>query len=244
MKIIIPMAGRGSRFSHIKLPKPLIKVLGKPMVQWSIESLKTAYPPAKSHDFIFICLEEHEKQFQISKTLKKLAGNDCTIRYLKTTTEGPVCTVLSIKDLINNNEDMMTCDCDQYFICPNFYSHRNQARKNNWGGLIPTYDSSSPNYSYVQLGKNGNAIKTAEKQVISRNAAIGIYYFTKGEYFVRYAHEMIKKNIRYNNEFYMTPLYNLLIQSGKIVRIVPTKKWMTLGTPSEAEKFIKKMSKK
>lgn len=240
MKIVIPLAGRGSRFKNqgYNMPKPLIPIGNKPMIGWAIESVKKLYPQAKSKDFIFIVLKEHEDGYEISDTLKKLAGQDITIRIIDEVTEGAACTVLTTEDLINNDEDMLTCDCDQFFDCPEFENLRKLAIKNNWGGLVPTFEKDSPAYSYVKLDENGNAIETAEKKIISTHAAVGIYYFTKGANFVWAAKEMIKKNIRYNNEFYMCPLYNELIKRGDVVKIVPTKEWMTIGTPEEAKIFL------
>ncbi|MBI3619785.1 glycosyltransferase family 2 protein [Candidatus Roizmanbacteria bacterium] len=244
MKIIIPLAGRGLRFRKkgFTLPKPLISVAGRPMIEWPILSIKRMFPKIKSQDFIFITLAQYEQSHKISAFLKTIAGNECTVKLIKKVTEGPVCTVLTAADLINTDEDMLTCDCDQYFICPEFFDQRNKAIKSDWGGLIPIYESANPAYSYVKLDTQGNALQTAEKQVISSHAAIGLYYFTKGSHFVSAAKDMIRRNLRYNNEFYMCPLYNYLIQNGSIIRTVKTKIWTTIGTPDEANNFEKNLS--
>ncbi len=239
MKIVVPMAGRGSRFAKagVTAPKPLIEVKGKPMIQWAIESIKLIYPDAKDNDFIFICLQEHEDNYQIGNKLKMLVGPNINLIYINEVTDGAACTVLKAKDLINNEEDMLTCDCDQFFRCPQFISYRQQALENNWGGLIPTSEKSSPAYSYIRLDEKGDAVETAEKKQISTHAAIGIYYFTQGRKFVAAAETMIEKNKRINNEFYLCPVYNELIAEKEIVKIVPTDLWMTLGTPDEAKYF-------
>lgn len=238
MKIVIPLAGRGSRFQHLtKTPKPLIEVAGKPMIQWPIESLTKLYPEASSKDFVLICLKEHEEKYGISNELKRLIGSDITLRYIDKVTEGAACTVLTAEEIINNDEDILTCDCDQYFICRDFNSIRKMAIKKGWSGLVPVFKSDNPAYSYLKTNQVGDVTQTAEKQVISNHAAIGIYYFTQGKHFIWAAKEMMKKNIRFKNEFYMCPVYNHLIERGDVVRLVPTKEWMTLGTPVEAELF-------
>ena len=239
MKIVMPMAGRGSRFAKIGVttPKPLIEVLGKSMVQWSIEGMRHTYPEVKDSDFIFICLEEHERDYRISEKLKTLAGAGATVLFTPVVTEGAACTVLLAKGHIDDDEDMLMVDSDHFVVCPEFKSVREEARRNDWGGLIPTFERTAPNYSYARLDDEGNVVETREKQVISTHAAV-MYYFTKWKYFVSAAEAMIEKNIRYNNEFYMCPVYNEVIAQGHIVRTLPVELAMHLGTPEEAQYFV------
>ena len=100
-------------------------------------------------------------------------------------------------------------------------------------GLLLTFKSNSPNYSYVATDEKGIATKTAEKKVISPNACVGIYCFKKGSDFCQYADEMIKGDIRTNNEFYISPLYNLLIDAGLMISVLPVEKMHVFGTPRE-----------
>lgn len=245
MKIIMPMAGRGSRFANIGIttPKPLIEVLGKTMVQWSIEGMRHTYPEAKDSDFVFICLQEHEENYQIGKKLKALVGPNSAVLFTPTVTEGAACTVLLAKEVMNDDEDMLMCDSDHFVLCPEFKKAREEARRNDWGGLIPTFERTAPNYSYARIDEQGNVVETREKQVISTHAAV-MYYFTKWKYFVSAAEAMIEKNIRYNNEFYMCPVYNEVIAQGKIVRTVPTELALHLGTPEEAKYFVEHVPEK
>lgn len=246
MKIVIPMAGRGSRFREVGIltPKPLIEVKGKPMVSWSIETVKRIYPQARESDFIFICLQEHEDEYQISKKLKEIAGEKINLIFVSEVTAGPACTVLLAKKMINVEEDLLICDCDQFFVCPDFVRSRAEAIKNKWGGMILTAESKNPGYSYIRLDKKGNAVKTAEKKLISTHAATGAYYFTQGKNFVRSAERMIKQNLRTKNEFYICPTYNQLIKRGDVVRIVSTVWWTTIGTPAEAQFFTENVPQK
>lgn len=238
MKIVVPMAGRGSRFAPSDIPKPLIPILGKPMLAWSLESVLYSFPRVRAKDFIFISLREHEEKFQITDQVERMIGKGFQIKFLDTVTDGPVCTVLTIKDLLDPEEDFLTCDCDQYFRCRALRSTVEEAREHGWAGLIPTFESRSTAYSYVKLDRKKNATATAEKKVISSHAAIGIYYFGKSTIFTDAAEEMVRDDLRTKNEFYMSPLYNIVIKNGGTVRIVQTEKWQTLGTPEEAQQFI------
>ncbi len=238
------MAGRGSRFAGVKEPKPLIDVLGKPMLQWSIESVLYSFPKVKPQDFIFISLAEHEKQFHITKKVENIIGHGFQIHYLPDVTDGPVCTVMSIEPFIDPEEDFFTIDCDQYIRCSGLAASIEDAREKKWAGLVPTFEANSEAYSYVRLDSAGNAKETAEKQIISSHAAAGIYYFSTAKIFMDAGHQMVQDNLRTKNEFYMSPLYNIIIKKGGIVRIVPVEEWLTLGTPEDAAHFINTIQKK
>ena len=83
-------------------------------------------------------------------------------------------------------------------------------------------------------------IETKEKEVISNEATVGIYNYQRGKDFVEYAHQMIEKNIRVNNEFYVAPVYNEMIEAGKkIVYHNVGESMYGLGTPSDLEFFMK-----
>ncbi|CAN5233937.1 hypothetical protein BH09PAT2_BH09PAT2_02470 [soil metagenome] len=242
MKAIIPMAGRGSRFAHIDLPKPLIPVLDKTMLAWSLESIFYSFPRLRTKEFIFIALREHEEKYHIREEIQKMIGIDFTIRYLDEVTDGPVSTVLTLDDMMDPEEDFFTIDCDQYIRCRGLRHTIEEAQENKWAGLIPTFEASDPAYSYVKLDRKKNIVRTAEKEVISSHAAVGIYYFGSWTIFADAAKEMIAQDTRTKNEFYMSPLYNKIIEKGGIVRIVPTEKWMTMGTPEDEKRFITAMS--
>jgi dTDP-glucose pyrophosphorylase len=81
--------------------------------------------------------------------------------------------------------------------------------------------------------------EVAEKKPISNNATVGIYYWQKGSEYVKYADQMIDKNVRTNNEFYVCPVFNEAIQDGKKIKIKEIKKMWGLGTPEDLEYFLR-----
>ncbi len=245
--MVIPMAGRGSRFqkvAHLRpefaRPKPIINVAGKPMVTWAIESIQRMVPFA-AKDCIFVCLQEHEDKYQISKKLREIVGSAITVYFIPEVTEGAACTALLAKPSINTQEDVLFMDCDHFILCEKFRQAREEACQDGVAGLIPTIESTNPAFSYSEVDAEGNVARTAEKELISPHASVGIYYFTQGKDFVWAAEQMIKKNLRHgpNKEFYMCPVYNELIQRGDHVKIVPAEVWLTLGTPDDLDAFAK-----
>ena len=239
LNIVIPMAGRGSRFAEAgyKDPKPLIPVCGKPMIQVVVENLT----PQCAHRFIFICQNQHIKDYGLEQKLKSYAQN-VEIIGIDGITEGQVCTVLKAKELINNDDPLMTANSDQYIDFDiNDYLKDMDDRKLD--GLIMTMKADDPKWSYARTDMDGLVTETPEKKLISTDATVGIFNFRRGKDLVRAAERMIADNIRVNNEFYTCPCYNYLIQEGHKIGVYGIGEEYNgmygLGIPKDLEFFLK-----
>jgi dTDP-glucose pyrophosphorylase len=212
LNIVIPMAGRGSRFQKegYELPKPLIPVLGKPMIQVVINNLR----PKQAHRFIFICLQEHIDKYQVDEKLKRWAGDNTEILTVNQVTEGAACTVLLAKSFINNTEPLMIANSDQW-VDIDINDYLNAMDKANADGMIMTMWANDPKWSFVRFNEQGEIIEVIEKEVVSNEATVGIYNYKQGKDFVSAAERMIAKNFRVNGEFYVAPAYNEMIALGK-----------------------------
>ena len=232
MNIVIPMAGQGSRFEQAGylLPKPLIDVNGKQMIQLVVESINV------NANYIFLVQKEHYKKYNLETVLKTIAPN-CTIVQLDGITEGAACSVLLASDYINNDEALIIANSDQYVDwkpteCLDMFS--------KFDAGILTFNASSTKWSYAKTNEQGLVTEVAEKMVISNQATVGIYYWKHGKEFVKYANQMIDKNIRVNNEFYVCPVFNEAIQDDKkIVTSLVDTMW-GLGTPEDLEIFLQR----
>jgi dTDP-glucose pyrophosphorylase len=232
------MAGAGSRFTNAgySLPKPLILVNKIPMIKLVIENLS----PIIEHRFIFICQHEHFFKFSLNDKFKEWAPNS-EIVLINGLTEGAACTVLEAKEYINNDEPLMIANSDQY-ITANINEYINNMKAEKLDGLIMTMDADDPKWSYVDLDSNKNVKRVVEKEVISNEATVGIYNFKHGKDFVESAQEMINQNDRVNNEFYVAPVYNYLIQKNKKIGIynigMVNNGMHGLGTPEDLDLFL------
>ena len=239
MKILIPLAGAGSRFfkAGYKDPKPLIDVSGKPMIQRVIENIGL-----EENEHIFIVQKQHMQKYPHMKKYLKQCVNSSTLVEINGLTEGAACTTLLAKDHINNDEPLLIANADQWV---DWDSKHFQSYCEGLDGCIPYFLSDSPKHSYSRVNYNtGNITQVAEKQVISNFATVGMYYWAKGSEYVSCAEEMISKNIRFNNEFYICPVYNILINSrGGIVKPYPVYEMRGMGTPEELNRFLTKLEK-
>lgn len=232
MNVLIPMAGAGSRFANAgyTFPKPLIEVNGKPMIQVVVENLNI------EANYIFIVQKEHYEKYNLQYLLNLISPN-CSIVQVNSLTEGAACTTLLAKKLIDNDEPLLISNSDQ-FIEWNSNECLYAFNADGIDGGILTFKSTHPKWSYVKSGQDGFVSEVAEKKTISDNATVGIYFWKKGSDYVKYAEQMINKNIRVNNEFYVCPVYNEAIQDGKKIRIKDIKKMWGIGTPEDLNYFL------
>jgi dTDP-glucose pyrophosphorylase len=237
MNVIIPMAGAGSRFTSVgyTFPKPLIEVDGKPMIQLVIENLNL------DANYIFLVRKEHYDKYNLQSFLNAITPN-CKIVIVETITEGACCTTLLAEGIINNDSPLLIANSDQFIEWKSgaFYHSLNT---DGLDGSIITFQNKHPKWSYVKCDDFGNVLEVKEKEVISEKATVGIYYWSKGSDYVKYANQMIAKDIRVNNEFYVAPVYNEAIADGKIIKTHAIDKMWGLGTPEDLNYFLNNYKK-
>ncbi len=238
LNIVVPMAGEGSRFSKagFTFPKPLIEIHHKPMIQLVVENL------GLKGSFIFIVKKEHLEKYNL-KSFLNIVAPKCKIITIDKLTEGAACTVLLAKKYINNSKPLVISNSDQFIEWNPSETMYNFSTKQVDGGIL-TFNATHPKWSYAKIDKNNNVVKVAEKQVISNNATVGIYYWKEGKDFVKYADQMISKNIRVDNEFYVCPVFNQAIKDKKKIIIKEIDSMWGLGTPEDLDYFLKHYPKK
>lgn len=237
LTIVIPMAGRGSRFATAGYadPKPLIPIHGTPMIKLVIDNLR----PSQPHRFVFICQREHVTSYGLEEKLASWAPGS-TVLQLDSVTEGAACTVLLARDLIDGGP-LMIANSDQY-IDTLIDTYLAAGELKGVDGLIMTMTANDPKWSFVGLNVQGLVTRVVEKQVISNEATVGIYNFARGTDFVRGADRMIAANKRVNGEFYVAPVYEELIAEGARIAIMNVGReadgMYGLGVPADLDLFL------
>jgi len=237
LNVLIPMAGAGSRFTDAgyTFPKPLIEVRGKSMIQVVVDNI------GLDANYHFVVQKEHREKYNLDTMLNLIAEN-CKVIEVDGLTEGAACTALLAKKFINNNQPLFFANSDQWVDWdPVEFMYKMQETKSD-GGIV-TFEANHPKWSFAKTNNDGIVTEVAEKKPISTNATVGYYYWKHGSDFVKYAEEMIRKNIRVNNEFYVCPVYNQAIEDGKIIRISRAKAMWGLGTPEDLDYYVKNKEK-
>lgn len=234
MNIVIPMAGRGKRTNdYSNMPKPLIDIHNRPMIDWVIKTLRV------KGRFIFITrrYEYYLWNSLLNQVLKELVENPQIIE-IDYVTEGPASSALLAKDLINNDEELIIGNCDQVMDWDANH-FLNSCHVDGVDGVVITQKQNNPKNSYIELNENGYGIRLAEKEMISNHALTGVHYWKHGKDFVSSSEEMIERNIRFGNEFYISLSYNILIEQGKNIGIyeIPLSGNWPVGTTEDIIKF-------
>jgi NDP-sugar pyrophosphorylase family protein len=224
------MAGAGSRFEKAgyTFPKPLIEVKGQPMIAKVVENLNL------QGRYIFLVQKTHYDKYDL-KNLLNLIAPGCEIVQIEGLTEGAACTVLKARDLIDNDTPLIISNSDQFI---KWNSFETISSFNNADGGILTFKSVHPKHSFAKVDGDGFVTEVAEKNPISSDATVGIYHWKKGSNFVKYADQMIEKNIRTNNEFYVCPVYNEAFKDGLKVKASLVDEMWGMGTPEELNNFL------
>jgi dTDP-glucose pyrophosphorylase len=237
INVLIPMAGRGSRFSdagYIK-PKPFIDVNGKAMIVRVIENLKI-----KEANYILILRKEHlDKEIDTVNFLK----NNFNVQFviIDKITEGAASTALFAHKIINKSIPLLIANSDQ-IVDINIQDFIDEAYIKGLDGSILTFKSDNPKWSYAKINKNELVLEVKEKEVISEFATVGIYLFKTGKLFVDSALDMIINNDRVNNEFYVCPTYNYAIKNGSKIGIynIQPEAMHGTGTPEDLVKYLER----
>ncbi|MPW31302.1 NTP transferase domain-containing protein [Agarivorans sp. B2Z047] len=245
LNIVIPMAGKGSRFVNAGFtqPKPLIEINGKKMIEVVINNLK----PACEHRFIFICQNEHIKRYNLHQIFSE-SCNNFEVVGIDGVTEGAAITVLKAREFINNDSPLMIANSDQW-VDADINDYLNDMTSRNLDGTMLTMKANDEKWSYAKLNSEGFVSEVVEKVVISDEATVGIYNFAQGKTFCQHADHMVEMNIRSAGEFYVAPVYTFMAQDGAKIGIYnigeEANGMYGLGIPSDLELFLRnKVSKK
>ena len=232
LNVLIPMAGAGSRFEQAgyTFPKPLIEVRNKPMIQVVVDNLNI------KANYIYIVQKKHREKYNLD-TLLNLLTPECKIVEVDDLTEGAACTALLAKEFIDNDAPLFFANSDQFveWDSNEFMYKMNETDAD--GGIV-TFEATHPKWSFAKIDDKGLVTEVAEKNPISNIATVGYYYWKHGSDFVKYAEQMIDKNIRVNNEFYVCPVFNEAVGDNKQIRTFNVEGMWGLGTPEDLKYYL------
>jgi dTDP-glucose pyrophosphorylase len=230
------MAGLGSRFATAgyKDIKPMIDIMGKPMIERVIDSVGV------DGNWVFIVQKGHREQYKLDDFLRKLRPGAVIIDTGYGVTEGAACSVLLAKQHINNQRPLIVINSDNIISwnTKNYQLIDQQLAD----GMILCFKDQDPKWSFAKLDQHGYVTVVAEKEPISDNATAGMYIWTRGQDFVRAAEQMIAKNIKVKGEFYLCPVYNENIELGQKITVEFVQEMHGVGTPEDLEIYLRKIS--
>lgn len=241
MHIVVPMSGVGNRFiqAGYKDPKPLIVIDGKPI----IEHVCDLFP--EETKFTFICNSKHLAETNMREILLSIKPQ-ANIVEIPNHKKGPVYAVTFIEEMIDDDEEVIVnyCDFGTFWDYDDFLKH---TRERDADGAVPAYKGFHPhmlgttNYAFMRDEKQW-MLEIKEKEPFTDNrmqefASNGTYYFKKGSYVKKYFHELMERDINLNGEFYVSLVYNLLVEDNLKVSIYDVQHMLQWGTPGDVEEY-------
>ncbi|MDE6821525.1 MAG: glycosyltransferase family 2 protein [Bacteroides acidifaciens] len=242
LHIIMPMAGEGSRFVNAgwTTPKPLIELNGQPLFKHAINSVVTKGIEMK---YSFIVRHEHIEKYGIDKGIKSFLPTANIFSVVKTT-RGAVETCLMAESAIIDDDAVIVMDCDMEFrsvkLIEIIKQQLSQPMEEANGGVLISFESDQPKYSYAEVGEDGYVVRTAEKEVISSHALCGAYFFSTGRRFKEIAHQLLNEPEFKKPEYYVSLLYNYMLAAGEKVQLAPMEEYYSYGTPEELSQYLQR----
>lgn len=233
MKIIITMAGEGSRFKKVgyKIPKHEIEVKGKSLFEWSMLSLKNFF----DEEFIFIVRENNCNKENLKYLCTRLGIKNFKLKEIKELTDGQASTAYLCNEYMSEDEDVLIYNIDTYISGNEL--QKKEIKK--YDGYIPVFKSEGDKWSFIKLDNNGKVVDVVEKIRVSNLGSIGLYYFKMWkdykEIYLKYRKEIKEKY----KEVYIAPMYHYLIKKGKNIgyMILKNENIHVLGTPEDLKSF-------
>lgn len=234
MNIIIPIGGIGQRFKDegYDMPKPLISVLGKPMIYQVINSLQL-----ENTDTVYIVYHNHLKEFNF-ETLVKFYFPKINIKFipLDYLTKGAAETVLKGLETFTEselNDNVLLLDCDTFYDDNIVSKYKLQSNKNT----IFYFNSTDPKpiFSYINI-ENDRVTKIKEKVKISDNANTGAYGFESGAELKQYCNKVLGLD----KEVYISCVYEEMLKDNKTIAGSKIDNFNCVGTPLQLKIYCNK----
>jgi len=215
MNLVIPIASN-SKFFNLEeygYPKPLIEIMGTPMIERVIKNITQG---KHFNKIIFIVRQEDCNQFHLDNTLNLLSPIKPEIIKLRADTQGALCSVLLAIEFIDNDQPLLICNADQIFD-QGIANYIERFTASDLDAACLTFSSVHPRWSYVKENNEGLVIEATEKRPISKHAIAGVYLYKKGADFVQNAMASIKHDSSVDGKYFIAPVFNAYVLSGKKV---------------------------
>jgi len=238
VNILIPIAGRDRYFpeSEYIFPKPLIDIVGAPLIEHTVTSLLKIDDDPR---FTFVVQDEDCRRYSIDNVLRMSAPKGRTeVVRLRAPTQGAICSCLMAIDHFDPAEELIIANSDQVI-----YSDLKEIiagfRERRLDGAVITFDSKHPRYSYIITDEQGRILETDEKRVISRHAVAGLYYFRRSDEFVESAARALYNDSPIQGSFFISQALNEMILAGKLLghSEISTKDYYPLYNPKKIDEY-------
>ena len=231
--ILVLMAGEGTRFSQISVPKPFIQFKGIPLFHRATESFSRR---SVANKFIFVVQEKHINHFNLEYFLSQNYTN-YEIVLQEGKRNGATFSALEAADLIDSDDELFIVDCDQYNEFDPLSFSKLTSEKFADGAILSFY-SNDPANSFIDFDDNNIITDIVEKDPSYSHCSAGVYYWSAGKKFVKYA-KIVTSRSSPDVECYISNVYKYAISTSKrkILRI-QSNKTVSIGDYNKYCEFL------
>jgi len=238
LSLLIPAAGKGSRFSDtgIDVPKPLIPIWEIPMLLWVIAN----FPLQPQDRVIVLSQSSHAIPAKLSNFLKSVPFK---VEFMEIDfwTDGPAHSLEILLSDVDPDSPVICANSDQ-FVFEGLDSFTDAVRLGTAKGQILTMEASSNAWSYVGRASDGRVNRVVEKVEISKEATVGVYGWATSTICREALAWQRSIGQKVNNEFYVAPSYQHLIERNFDISThsvgIHGEGVHGLGTPPDLEHFL------
>jgi glucose-1-phosphate thymidylyltransferase len=225
LKIIIPMAGLGTRLRpHTwSKPKPLVTVAGKAVLGHVLDMFK-ALPDYEKVEIIFIVgylgdqaedyITEHYPNTKTHFVVQEeMRGQSHALLLAREYLHGPAIIVF-VDTLIEADLSFVKDEKIEALTC-----------------VKPVEDPRR--FGVAEIGSNGYVKRLVEKPEDMDNnlAMVGFYYFKQAEKLLEAIEEQIEMNVQLKGEYFLADAINILLDKGIKMHTQQVDIWLDAGTP-------------
>ena len=238
----MPMGGLGTRTSDMyKTPKPFIKLFDKYLFEYALEGLSDVRHAYRTK-LTIVVRQEIMNRYYVKK-LNQIGwkfADEFNLIQIDHLTRGSLETVMQAEKFIDDNDIVIVLDCDLMFKSDDLYNTIERIDdQEDLDGFLLSFNSDLPRYSYADIDENNIVKRTAEKNPISNHALAGVYGFSNGTKFKKYAKIILDKNVSdfEANEYYVSAVYNYMINDGARIILSYLDEYASIGTSEEIINF-------
>ena len=219
MLIFFPLAGQGRRFleAGYALPKPLLELGGKRLIEWALETVRLLQ--GHYHYSPSLALAQHP-------LLMGLLPAGCW-HVVMAQTPGPLQTILEAEGCLQTPEELLICDGDSGMNPQELLDAINVFRSCEAMGGVTVRQTQDEGCSYAEVDREWWVSQTREKDPFSQWSSTGPYWFRSALQFLTAARKAAAAH-----HVSIAPVYNYLPGKTKAVPVASFQHW---GTPEAYE---------
>lgn len=228
INIVVPLLGKGQRFQEAGYhsSKPLIMSSGKEMIFWLLDCLVDK----DANVFVIYRSELDDERFP--EKIDSRYGKRVNLKSVSYDTEGAAHTLLIALDemSVDMSLPLIVCDADTFYDKEHIHDIKNV------GNCIFYFidDGIDPIYSYLKI-VDEKVTSIEEKNKVSDYASVGTYCFDSGTLAKKYCKKIIKKNLKKKGEYYISSVFQEMIDDGIKVTSRKVRNFNCIGTPSQLQ---------